>query len=114
MKPRRDVNGNKCRSCSGETLVELLVAILIGGLSVALLATMITTAGRWNYQAQVSDAEFYRQVSDAETRKTEVEAGKTLRLTLTRAESGLSTVDVNVTVYGTADGLVSYGKAGSR
>lgn len=56
----------------GETLVELLAAILVAALSVALLFTCCTAAASMDRRAKEVDAEHYAALSAAERQETPV------------------------------------------
>jgi hypothetical protein len=58
----------KLRERRGETLVELLASILIGALSVALLAGGIMVSVRLGLDARERDEDYYRQLTAAEAR----------------------------------------------
>lgn len=53
----------------GETLAELLAAILVAALSVTLLFSGIAAAGRINLQAQKADETYYAALNNAQARK---------------------------------------------
>lgn len=57
----------KLRSFRGETLAEVLVAILVCGFSITLLVGMITTSMSINSQAREMDDSFFKALSRAET-----------------------------------------------
>lgn len=58
----------KLRSARGETLVELLCAILIGTLAVALLCSLAMTSVRMDRSAREADKTFNKSLNGAETR----------------------------------------------
>lgn len=58
----------KLRSARGETLIELLCAILIGSLSVALLFGMVTASGNMDRSAREADKTFNESLNGAEAR----------------------------------------------
>ena len=58
---------NKLHSRRGESLTEVLVAMLVIALSVLLLAVMVTVAGSINAQTRRRDEQFYADLTDAET-----------------------------------------------
>lgn len=57
----------KIRSRSGETLAEVLVALLIIVLAVALMIVMINTAASIDINARERDKGFYENLTAAET-----------------------------------------------
>lgn len=57
----------KLRSSRGETLTEILAAILVCAFSIMLLVGMITTSMNINRQARELDKEFYAALSNVET-----------------------------------------------
>ena len=86
----------KLKASNGESIVELLVSILIAGMSGLLMAVMISTAASLNLQAQETDAEFYGEVSaaDAGVKKTDM-----LEQKLTIAD-GAQLATIPIDVYG--------------
>lgn len=97
----------KLSSRRGDTLVEVLVSILVAGLSVALLVGMIATGTKFNAKARASDDALYQELSAAEGRSASL-GRETLTLTVGGEEYRLT-----VEVYGAEDGLTSYAKEGS-
>lgn len=90
----------------GETIAEVLAAILVAGLAVALLVGMISAASRLNASARRADEALYQELAAAEGRKTPALAAGQVTLTI-----GDKDYDLPVSVYGTEDGLTAYGKA---
>ena len=77
----------KIRSRSGESLAEVLVAMLIISLSTMLLAVMIITAGSIDMAARRRDDTFYGDLTRAETRPAEdAETGETITVTINGSE----------------------------
>ena len=96
----------KLRSRSGETLAEVLIALLIIALSTMLLVVMINTAGSIDIATRGRDKTFYDALASAETHDGDGEHGKI------KIAEGVNTLDtIDVTVYG-GNGLTAYGKAG--
>ena len=94
----------KLRSRSGETLAEVLIALLIISLSSMLLVVMISTAGRIDMATRARDKMFYEELNLAETHTGGTETTGTIKI------SGGSTDQyIEVTVYG-GNGLTSYEK----
>lgn len=91
----------KLRSQRGETLVELLAAILISSLSVAMLLGGVTVSANLGRQADTADAYFYETLTAAEKRQTPVASGS-IELT-----EGITSFSIPVRVYG-GEGLYSY------
>ena len=58
---------NKLKSQKGETLVELLAAILISALSVALLMSGVAASIQMIRKSDETDDRFYQALSAAET-----------------------------------------------
>lgn len=99
----------KLRSHKGETLVEVLVSILVAGLSVLLLAGMISTASRFNGAARRADGRLYEELSAAEAQGPDSALGRAgAVLTVGGVRDTIS-----VTVYGLPDGLCSYAEGGA-
>ena len=98
----------KLRSHSGETLAEVLVALLIIALSSMLLLVMINTASSMDIATRNRDKTFYEDLTRAETQPEENAESGTIIIT---DENDLEqTIDVKV--YG-GQGLASYEKAES-
>lgn len=97
----------KLASRRGETLVEVLVSILLAGLSVLLLVSMLSAAARFNTAARQADARLYAELSAAEGRTQEVDGSASLSLVI-----GGQTTLIDVAVYGAQDGLTAYAKKG--
>lgn len=81
----------------GETLVELLAAILVAALSVALLFTCCTAAASMDRRAKEVDAEHYAALSAAERRDTPV---ADVTATVTIEGNGRSVPDMAVDLFG--------------
>lgn len=101
---------NKLRSRRGESLAEVLVAMLIIALSVLLLAVMVTTAGSINMQTRRRDEQFYKDLSAAETfgdyNGARAAAEKTVLIAGTGTDYDIH-VSQKVTLHG-SDRLLSY------
>ena len=98
---------HKLASRRGDTLVEVLVSILVAGLSVALLAGMVATGARFNAKARAADEALYRELSAAEGRTDLLGTGD---LTLTMGDGEHH---IPVELYGAEGGLTSYAKEGT-
>ena len=100
----------KLRARSGETLAEVLVALLVIGMASLVLAVMVTTAGRMDSSVRQRDILFAEDLEKAE-QKSEVrdDAG---HITV-KADGGSNSVTVtyDVTFYG-GHGLTSYEEKG--
>lgn len=96
----------KLHSQQGETLVELLAAILIATLSVSLLLSGIAVSSNINQKAEKADESFYDALTAAENRthlvNDEIASNPSVRI----RENG-RTVDIPVQVYGN-EGLYTY------
>jgi len=103
----------KWKDTRGETLVEVLAAILIGSLSVALIFGAIMATTKMNLQAQNIDTSYYEVLSKAERQKPtedvlEGATGFKITITGTPDETGSKSVEINnVTFYG-GKGAISY------
>lgn len=97
----------KLKSQRGETLVELVAAILIATLSVAMLMGGVAVSVRIDKKGKQVDQYFYQTMTDVESRKYQVsEAAISIK------ESGLEKAQIPVNVYGPEK---SYGeKHGNR
>ena len=96
----------KLRSRRGETLTEMLVSIVILGLSIAMMVTMIITSTHLAEQSTEKDKDYRDQLSAAEKQEGEGKSG-TVKITTTDDSTGVS---IEVKVFGEdADGsLKSY------
>lgn len=97
----------KLSSRRGDTLVEVLVSILVAGLSVALLVGMVATGAKFNAMARAEDEALYQELSAAEGRTASL-GQETLSLTVGGEKHNLT-----VEIYGTEEGLTSYAREGS-
>lgn len=95
----------KLSQSRGETLVEVLAAVLIAALSIALLFGGIMASSTIGRSARSSDKLFYEALSGAESQKG---AGTDLTVTISR-ESASKELDVKR--YG-GEGAYSYAKEG--
>ena len=93
----------------GETLVEVLAAVLIAALSVALLFGGVMASSTIGRSALTSDKSFYEDLSGAESQK---EAGTDLTVTVSREGASTEPTKLTVKRYGGA-GAYSYAKEGA-
>ena len=93
--------GRKLKDSRGETLVELLAAILIAALSVALLFTCCMASVEMGRESQAADERYYVNLSAAEAR-TEVKVTEKVKV-----EGNSESVEVDINLYG-GDGMYSY------
>lgn len=98
---------NKLKSQKGETLVELLAAILISALSVALLMSGVAASIQMIRKSDETDDRFYQALSAAENRETPVAEGVGAAPQV-KVREGEREVPLPVQVYGTEE-LYSYG-----
>ena len=99
----------RLRSQSGESFTELLCAVLIVAVAVALLAAMVNSSARLNTKAIVSDEALYSALSDAESGGEPIDnAGGAVTVTVTTSSGAVSTVDFDVSYSGSADEMASY------
>ena len=96
----------KLKSRSGETLAEVLVAILVVAVSTSLFLGMVAVSVRINRQAVKADARFYRAMSRLECFEAEEEAVEQRNGSLRVEGSGVSE-ELPVTVF-YGDDMVSY------
>lgn len=96
----------KLRSKSGETLAEVLVAILVVAVSASLFLGMVAVAARINRQAVKADARFYKAMSLLECFEAEEDAVEQRSGSLQVEGSGVSE-ELPVTVF-YGDEMVSY------
>ena len=96
----------KLRARSGETLAEVLIALLIIALSSMLLVVMINTAGSINLTTRRIDEKFYEDLTSAEIRGgTPYDTGSIVITTETGSEQR-----VGIDLYG-GDRMASYAKS---
>lgn len=107
----------KLRSNRGESLVEVLCAILIFTLSSVLMYSMVMAANDINATAKKADDEHQAQMEIAEKAEGAGVPG-TVAMTVKDTAGNSITTIVNVKIYGTgvtssgvSDGLYSYFKA---
>ena len=96
----------KLKSRSGETLAEVLVAILVVAVSTSLFLGMVAVSARINRQAVKADARFYRAMSRLECFEAEEQAVEQRNGSLRVEGSGVSE-ELPVTVF-YGDDMVSY------
>lgn len=105
----------KLRSRRGETLTEVLVALLVVSLSIVLLTAMVNASMSINAQLRQADSGadgFYPALSDAETHAFDHNTDDSVTI---RVTGGPSTLTLDQVYSYTADGLgglVVYGKEG--
>ena len=96
----------KLRSKSGETLAEVLVAILVVAVSASLFLGMVAVAARINRQAVKADDRFYKAMSILECFEAEEGAVEQRSGSLRVEGSGVSE-ELPVTVF-YGDDMISY------
>lgn len=97
----------KLRNNRGETLVEVMAAILISALSVALLFSCVTASFDMDKDAKELDKKHYEALTAAETR-----SGTAVDGTVIIVNSANSVKeDLTVEIYG-GTGMYSYKRAG--
>lgn len=100
---------NKLRSKKGETLVEILIAILVVAFGCMIVAIMFTSSMNLNFFAAKKDKEFYQAMSDIEQlTQSEEQTTKTGTVEIKGDEDDSTTVDVNV--YGDDSNVAYKGK----
>lgn len=96
----------KLRNDRGETLLEVLVAIVIAALSVTLLLGCISAAANVDAGVKEKDEQIYAALNAAEEQKDEINS---ITVTITNEDP---TIDpepsVTVAIYGGDDGPYSY------
>lgn len=96
----------KLRSRSGESLAEVLCAVLLAGIAISLLASMVTAAAKLNRTAALADEAMYTSLAAAEGRTQELSASSgNLNVTV---ENVAAPVVFEVKFYGVQDELISY------
>lgn len=94
----------KIKSNSGETFIELIIAILIVAFGCMLIGTLYTSSLNMNITAKNKDDAYYSDLNDMTASDKSYGEGK---ITITDDEGDFITVDVDV--YG-SDDLTSYRK----
>lgn len=103
----------KLKQKAGETLVEVLCAILIFTLSSVGMYSMVMTANNINAEAKKKDQEIQQQMIVCEKGDGQSTSG-TVTMIITNGRGNATTVIVPVEIYGNIDGeLYSYFKAGT-
>ena len=97
---------SKLRSKRGETLVEMLVSIVLLGLSISIMSVMVATAYNMNMAAREADEKYYSDLSAAEAKNNKVD---TVKVSIS---DGTKTVDIKVDIFG-GDSLRSNARSGS-
>ncbi len=97
----------KLKSQKGETLVELVAAILVATLSVAMLMGGVAVSVRIDKKGKEMDARFYQTLTEVESRKHQVS-----KAAISVKENGIEQAQIPVHVYGSEKS--SGDKDGSR
>ncbi len=98
------------RACAGETLGEVLAALLLAALSALTLAGTVLPAGRIDLSVREADESFYKSVSALERWEGTGTAGS-LSVTAVRADGTGFSAEIPVLVY-EEGGMIAYQKAG--
>lgn len=102
----------KLRSRSGETLTEMLVSIVILGLSIAMMVTMIITSTHLTEQSSAKDKGYQNQLSAAERQDGFDNNGESITVDngiVSIKMAGVEDpVNIDVKVFGNAGELKSY------
>lgn len=99
---------NKLKNRRGETLVEMLAAILIFTLASVVLYSMITTATDMNEQARRKDEQNQAQMVALELQEGTPKTG-TVSIKVTSSNGTVNTMNnIKVKLYGEANGLYAY------
>lgn len=98
----------KLRSKRGETLAEILVSIVLLGLSISILSAMLITAYNLNKAAKEADDTYYSELSAAEGQGEADRIGK--GTVIIKEKDSLNAVEVEIDLFGVEDenGLRSY------
>lgn len=97
----------KLRSKRGETLIEMLVSIVLLGLSVALMLTMVMTSTKITKITRTEDEKMMNELNFAEKQQQDAGVEKTVTITCTSGSSGSVPVTVNLYSESGSD-LISY------
>lgn len=106
----------KPRARRGETLTEVLVALLVVSLSIVLLTGMVNASMSINAQMRQADSNetdgFYPALSDAETHEFDHNADESITIRLTGGPTTLTLDQVYAYTAPGRGGLTVYGKEG--
>ena len=98
---------SKLKSRRGESLVEVLAAILIFTMASIIMYTMVTTAADLNTVAKAADRANQAQMVIAEQAEGVGTPGQ-VQMTISVGTNTITVADVEVEIYGTTGGLFSY------
>ena len=98
----------KLRSTRGETLAEILVSIVILGLSIGLMLTMIMTSTKITQNAREADIKLIGELNAAEQQVNPYKPGVNHSVKIKQSDSDF--VEVPVDMFASADDstLISY------
>lgn len=99
----------KLRDDRGETLVEVLAAILVASLSVALLFSCVMASSDLDVKAKSVDEDYYQALSAADGQAGEPSSGQ---VTISSKDKENVSKDMTIDIYG-GEGLYSYRRTGS-
>lgn len=98
----------KLKEVRGETLIEVLAAILVGALSISMLFGAVMASGTMDKATREKDKTFYESLDKAEARTANPSLDG-LKVTVKNTDSGPE-ANVSVTFYG-GEGALSYALA---
>lgn len=103
----------KLKEVRGETLVEVLVSILIGALSISMLFGAVMASGTMDKATREKDETFYKNLDKAEARTEDPDpthnppSGLKVKVENTDSTITAVTAEIPVTFYG-GEGALSY------
>lgn len=97
----------KLRDTRGETLVEVLAAILVASLSVTLLFSCVMASSNLDVQAKSVDEDYYQALSAADGQNGT--AKNSDEVTIASEDKEDVSKDITVDIYG-GEGLYSYSR----
>lgn len=97
----------KLHSQKGETLVELMAAILIATLSIGLLIGGISVSVGIDRQGKNADKKFYNALTEAESQKNPINNGVASTFSIKVTEGIFEKANIPIQIYGDR-GLYSY------
>ena len=104
----------KLRSQSGESLAEVLIAMLIIAISTMMMVVMFNTAGSIDIATRNRDETFYEELTHAETHTTaDGETAENGKVIIKDMDGSTTDQEIDVTVYG-GKGLASYESGGGE
>ncbi|NLD20514.1 MAG: hypothetical protein GX663_09805 [Clostridiales bacterium] len=97
----------KLNSKAGESLPEVLIAVLIVAMGMLMLSTMLNVSSRMIDKSQSKVKAVYADVGEIDKKEGVAESGKTVEITYERPNGTTAKEMVNIKLY-RGDNLISY------